>query len=65
MLGGGGVESKKARVFAWEKNVDEMNGKGTCPGLLVKKKKERKENEIRADLEKSCRNTGGEKSGGA
>lgn len=64
-MGGGGAESKKAGVFAWEKNVAEMNGKGTCPRLLVKKKKKRKENEIRADREKSCRNTGGEKSGGA
>lgn len=27
------------RVFTWEKNVGEMNGKGTCPRLHVKKKK--------------------------
>lgn len=41
-MGGGGAEAKKAGVFAWEKNVVEMNEKGTCPRLLVKKKRKRK-----------------------
>lgn len=33
-------ESKKTkrRDFTWEKNVDEMNGKRTCPRLLGRKK---------------------------
>lgn len=52
-VGGGG---EGGRVFTWEKNVDEMNGKGTCRRLLDKNKKE---NEILGDTGKSCRNTRG------
>lgn len=38
-------ESKKTkrRDFTWEKNVDEMNGKRTCPRLLGRKKKEKED----------------------
>lgn len=37
-------ESKKTkrRDFTWEKNVDEMNGKRTCPRLLGRKKKKKR-----------------------
>lgn len=47
LLGGSGAESERlgeaegGRVFTWEKNVDEMNGKGTCRRLLDKKRKMR------------------------
>lgn len=35
-------EKTECRDFAWEKNVDEMNGKRTCPRLRVRKKTGRK-----------------------
>lgn len=57
--GGGsrGCESERQRFFTWEKNVDEMNGKGTCPRLLVKKHK------IRPDAYEGCRDAGGKSAG--
>lgn len=40
--------ARRQEFFTWEKNVDEMNGKGTCRRLLVKKK--RKERKMRSGL---------------
>lgn len=51
--------NRGGRFLTWEKNVDAMNGKGTCPGLHVKKR----ERERFGLIHRSCSDIGGKSAG--